>query len=411
MKEYFSYYKEGKGITFSFKDNIVVKDIESVASSKILKGYKPVFDATVVTKVKKAGYDILGKTLQDEFGFGSFCTNLDTSFNTPRNPLHPDRVTGGSSGGAAGAAKKIKNHIAIAESTGGSIANPAAFCNVIGLTPTYGLVSRYGLIDYANSLDKIGVISSSLELVSLGLQKIAGYDEKDSTSVKVDIPDYTKRKVIKPVLGIPKGYLGIVDPVIKKDFEKVITSLKNKVVFKEVDLPLNKKYSVSTYYIIAMAEASTNLAKYTGLRYGFTKDFEKNDFNEFSSLVRSECFGEESKRRIMLGTFTRMAGYRDQYYDKALRVRRLLINEYKDVLKKVDGIIHPTMPIHPPKFEDVKDLKPLEVYNMDLLTVGANLAGLPHISMPIKASLPTGVMITTDHFEEKKLLDIGGLFE
>ncbi len=407
MKEYFSVYENGEGITFSFKDNIVVKEMESTASSKILKGYKPLFDATVVKKVKDAGYHISGKTVQDEFGFGSFCTNTE---KIPKNPLFPDRVTGGSSGGAAGAAKTIKNHIAIAESTGGSIANPAAFCNVIGLTPTYGLVSRYGLIDYANSLDKIGVISSNLDLVRLGLKIIAGYDDKDSTSVKTDIPDYTKKEKLKPVLGIPKSYVETASPEIKKDFENLINSLKDKAVIKEIDLHLNKKYSISTYYIIAMAEASTNLAKYTGLRYGLTKDLE-GDFESFASSIRGSSFGEETKRRIMLGTFTRMAGYRDQYYDKALRVRQLLIDEYKEILKDVDAIIHPTMPIPPPKFDEVKDLSPLDVYNMDLLTVGANLAGLPHLSMPLKSKLPSGFMLTTDHFEEKKLLDIGDLFE
>lgn len=414
MKEYFSELKEfdEEKTSFSFKDCISVKGMNTSASSKILEGYKPLYDSTVSKKVKEKGYQIVGKTIQDEFGFGSFCTNTGKGIKPPKNPVDKERVTGGSSGGAAGAAKSIKNHIAIAESTGGSIANPAAFCEVVGLTPTYGLVGRHGLIDYANSLDKIGVIANSVRETAFGLKTIAGYDGNDSTSVKVNIPDYEKpEKPVKVTLGVVKEYLEACNDSVKEAFQNKLKEIKEQgIEVKEVSLSLNKEYSVSTYYIIAMSEASTNLARYTGLRYGYSEEL-KGNYKEYTSKVRSNAFGDEAKRRIILGTYARMAGYRDQYYDKALRVRTKLLEEYKEKLKGIDGLIHPTMPIHPPIFKEIEKLSLIETYNMDLLTTGANLAGLPHISIPIKSELPVGLMITMNHFEEEKLISIGGMLE
>ncbi|MFT4261493.1 MAG: amidase family protein [Candidatus Woesearchaeota archaeon] len=391
-----------KDITVSFKDCICVKDLETTSSSKILKGYVPNFDATIVTKIKNEGAKIIGKTYQDEFGFGSFGLNNEAGL---KNPNDESRVPGGSSAGSAIAARTIKNHLAIAESTGGSIVNPAAFCGVIGICPTYGRVSRYGLIDYANSLDKIGVMADNLQLAALGIKIISGYDEKDSTSVNIRVEEFQKFSDFKSTLGIPKEYVEGLDEEVKELFNKKIAELKNKgIKIIDVSLPLNSKYSIPTYYVIALSESSTNLSKYSGIRYGPQLSL-NNHYDKYFSMVREKFFGKESKRRIILGTFTRMAGYRSKYYIKALKVRTLLIKEYKKVFEKVDGLIHPTMPFIPPKIVDANKLTPIQIYNMDLFTAGANLAGLPHISIPLSNMI--GIMITTDHFKEKLMIDIG----
>ena len=369
--------------------------MESRAGSLILKGYKPVFDATVISKLKKEGGAIIGKTSQDEFGFGSFSVNTD---NIPKNPIDKDRVCGGSSGGSGGiTAKASFNHVSIAESTGGSIATPASFCGIIGLTPTYGVVSRYGLIDYANSLDKIGVMGKGMDQVREVFNVIRGYDEKDSTSLKEEVNKDDKVKKV----GVIKESLNV-----DKDIKKII--LDSLGDYEEVSLPLVEKYGVVAYYIIALSEASTNLAKYCGLRYGEGKDL-KGNYNEYFSKVRSEFFQKESKRRIILGTFARMAGYRDAYYLKAMKVRSLIIKEYKKAFEKYDVLISPTMPIVAPKFTDVKKLTPLENYMMDILTVGPNLGGFPHVSVNVgeKDGMPVGMMIIGDHLNENKIMKFG----
>jgi aspartyl-tRNA(Asn)/glutamyl-tRNA(Gln) amidotransferase subunit A len=392
-----------KGITVSIKDCICVKGVKTTSSSKILDDYIPDFDATIVTKLKNEGATIIGKTGQDEFGFGSFGLNNELNL---KNPNNEELVPGGSSAGSAIAAKTLKNHLAIAESTGGSIVNPAAFCGVIGICPTYGRVSRYGLIDYANSLDKIGVMASNLKLAALGLKIISGLDEKDTTSANVKVPNFEELEDFKGTIGIPKEYTQNVDAKIKNLFDKKITELQNKgIKTKEISLPLNAKYSIQTYYIIALSESSTNLSKYSGLRYGPQLDLSLK-YNDYFSSVRETFFGKEAKRRIILGTYARMAGYRDAYYIKALKVRTLLIKEYQDALKEVDLIVHPTMPINPPKIADAKKLDPIKIYYMDLFTAGANLAGLPHMSIPLSST--SGIMITANHFDEKTMINLGG---
>ena len=383
------------GLPVSIKDCICVKNIESAAGSEILKGYRPPFNATVIEKLEKEGAIIIGKTSQDEFGFGGFSVNTK---KIPKNPYDLTRSCGGSSGGAAGFAAFTKSpHIALGESTGGSIANPASFCGVAGLTPTYGLVSRYGLIDYANSLDKIGTIGKSVHDVFLGLYSILGPDEKDSTSLPNRISQEKKVKKI----AIIKGSLDV-DKEIK---DIILSKVKN---YDIISLPLIKKYSVPTYYLISLSEASTNLAKYCGLRYGSTLPL-KGNFDEFFSTVRSKFFSQESKRRIILGTFARMSGFRDAFYLKALKVRTSIINEYKKAFKKYDVLISPTMPIIAPKFEEIKKLTPLENYMMDILTVGPNLAGLPHLSINagFKEKMPVGIMLISNHLEEEKLRTLG----
>ncbi len=381
------------GLPISVKDCICVKDVESASGSEILKSYKPPFNATVIEKIIKEGAIIIGKTTQDEFGFGSFSTNTKT---IPKNPFDKQRSCGGSSGGAAGITQKASfPHLTLAESTGGSIANPASFCGVTGLTPTYGLVSRQGLIDYASSLDKIGTMSKSPEDSFYLLNIIKGYDKNDSTSLNKDLnksPKKLKIAVVKESLKV--------DNKIK---DLILSKLKN---YDLISLQSVKKYAIPTYYIIAMSEASTNLAKYTGLRYGATEHLQGN-YNEFFTKVRSKYFLTESKRRIILGTFARMAGYREAFYSKAMKTRTLIINEYKKAFKKYDILITPTMPILPPKFSEINKLTPLEAYMMDTLTVGPNLSGLPHLSLNagfIK-DLPIGLMAISDHLNENHLLE------
>ncbi len=392
-------------LKISAKDCICVKGVETTASSKILAGYKPLFHATAVQRVLDEGATIIGKTVQDEFGFGSFCTSVENGV-IPKNPHDEERVCGGSSGGAAAVAETLgKGHVALAESTGGSIACPAAFCGVVGVTPTYGRVSRYGLLDYASSMDKIGCIASTVEECARVLAIIAGKDEQDSTSLPDAVPDYAKA-LSKGVEGLTLGVLQVkgVDKTVQAAFDSACEDLKEQgAKVKPVSLPLTEKYGLAAYYILALSEASTNLAKYCGMRYGAAEKMEGN-YNDYFTKVRSKYFGQEAKRRILLGTFARMSGYRDAYYLKAAKVRTLIIKEYKKVFKECDVILSPTMPVVAPTFAEAKKMKPLQMYLMDVLTVGPNLAGFPHTSVPIGRGLPKGCMIIANHVEEEVML-------
>jgi len=406
------------GITVSVKDCICVKDVESRSGSKILNSYKPVFDATVIEKIKKEGAIIIGKTSQDEFGFGGFSTNIGIDFKVPLNPFDKKRCCGGSSGGSAGITQKASfPHISLGESTGGSIVNPASFCGVVGLCPTYGRVSRYGLIDYANSLDKIGPMGKKVKDVALALEVISGFDSKESTTLNKPVDKYTDflNKDVKGMkIGVVKEAFGEgVDNVVKDSVWDAIKKLESLgAKYDEISLPNPIKYGIATYYLIATAEASTNLAKYCGMRYGKHEKLDGN-FNEYFTKVRSLNFGEEAKRRIILGTFARMAGFRDAYYIKATKVRTLMINEYKKMFKKFDVLVSPTVPILPPKFEDIEKLSLLQNYMIDVLTVGPNLAGLPHMNVNVgfENNLPIGMMLIGDHLDEGKLIQLGSVLE
>ncbi len=396
--------KKGRlfGLPISVKDCICTKGIETTSGSKILKNYIPPFDATCIEKIKQENGIVIGKTSQDEFGFGGFSTNVGIGFNVPKNPYDKKRSCGGSSGGAAGFTQKTSfSHIAVAESTGGSIVCPASFSGVIGFCPTYGRVSRYGLIDYGNSLDKIGPIAKSVEDTELMFNIIKGHDEKDSTSIKVE---KESKKEVKRI-GIIKESLQV-DERVKELILKKVDELN--IEFSEVSLPLNYKYGISTYYLIAMSEASTNLAKYCGIRYGLEEPLTGN-FNEYFSKIRSDGFGKEAKRRIILGTFARMSGFRNAYYLKAMKVRTLLINEYKKAFKNYDVLVSPTMPIVAPLFTEIEKLTPLQNYMLDVLTVGPNLTGLPHLTTTAGyfSGLPAGIMFIANHLEEEKLFSIG----
>ena len=404
---------ELNGVPFVAKDAICTEDTTSSAGSKILQNYKPVFDATVIERLKNSGASFYGKTQQDEFGFGTFSTNC--AFGTPKNPHDEGRVVGGSSGGAGAiVAAMDKPLISLGESTGGSITNPAAYNGVVGITPTYGRVSRYGLVDYANSLDKIGVLAKTVYGSAKGLEIIAGEDENDQTTSKREVPDYSENlEETSGKLAVPKQYLELegVEEGVMENFQESIDELEDAgFEVEEVDMPLlSADIAVPAYYVLAMSEASTNLAKMSGMRYGLEYDPEDfEDFNEYFSEVRSEGFGEEAKRRILLGTYTRQAGYRDQYYIKAAKVRTKIISQYQEVFEEFDAVISPSMPNIAPKIEEVEEMSPSEIYAMDTLTVGPNLAGMPMISVPNGESeeMPTGLHIVGDHFEEQKILDI-----
>ena len=379
------------GLPITIKDSICVKNVPSHAGSKILNPYVPPFHATIIEKAIKEGAIIIGKTTQDEFGLGTFAVNTS---KIPKNPFDRERTSGGSSGGCAGFTQLADfPHLSIAESTGGSIAVPASFCGVAGLTPTYGLVSRYGLIDYASSLDKIGTMSQDPEDAFFLLDIIKGYDEKESTSLNTE---ESKNTEVKKIAFIEET----ID--INKDFTRLIDKKVDN--YEVVSIPSIKKYALPAYHIIAFSEASTNLAKYTGLRYGASDKLE-GYYHEYFTKVRSKFFEKETKRRIILGTFARMAGFREDYYIKAMKVRTLIINEYQRALKKYDILISPTTITTALKLTEIEKLTPLQHYLMDLLTVAPNLAGLPHISINIGSinQLPVGMMATANHLGENKL--------
>ncbi|MDO8625734.1 MAG: amidase family protein [Candidatus Diapherotrites archaeon] len=406
--------KKGRlaGIGISVKDNICVAGMPATAGSAILSNYVPVYNATVIEKVLVQGATIVGKTSQDEFGFGTFSTNIGTGLSAPKNPLDPSRSCGGSSGGAAGFTRfATAPHIALGQSTGGSIACPAAFCGVVGFTPTYGRVSRYGLIDYANSLDKIGTLGKTVSEAALLLEIISGHDPRDSTSAEVAVPALSKAKpVLKgKTLGVVTEFFGKgIDFDVSNACKDAIAAAESQgAKIKEISLSKNSEFGIPAYYLIAMAESSTNLARYCGMRYGETVPL-SGHFDEYFSAVRSKFFGTEAKRRIILGTFARMSGYRDAYYLRALKARSVLLREYADAFESCDVLVHPTMPFVAPRFDDITKLSPMQHYAADLCTVPSNLAGLPHLSLPVqtKSRLPAGLLLTAPHFSELELTRI-----
>ncbi len=429
------------GVPLSVKDCLCVEGVLSQAGSKALEGYAPVFSATAVQRCIDEGAIIVGKTSQDEFGFGSFSTNVGIGFAVPTNPHDPSRACGGSSGGSAGVTALTRlPHLSIAESTGGSIASPASFCGVAGLCPTYGQVSRYGLLDYANSLDKIGSMGKSVDDAALLLSVMAGHDTKDSTSLPDAGFDYSAiastraADGLSPVEGLRIGVLadffgeGVL-PEVRDHVQRAAQQLADAGArLKSVSLPLTAKQGVGAYYMTAVTEASTNLAKYCGIRYGHAPALSVDeDFNASFTRARSESFGTEAKRRIMLGTFARMAGYRDAYYIRAAKVRTLILREYEEAFSKVDVLLCPTMPVLPPRFDEIAKLTPLQNYLMDIMTVGPNLAGLPHLSVPCgwvaadagrgsavggaggsdTVFLPVGCMLISPHKREDVLVQAG----
>ncbi len=393
------------GVVVSVKDNLCVKGVESTACSRILQGYEPLFSATAVQRVVDQGAIVIGKTSMDEFGFGTFNQNTGLGYPAPTHPLDSSRVTGGSSGGCAGLTAALKEfaHLSLAESTGGSIECPAAYCGVYGACPTYGLVSRNGLISYANSLDKVGVMACSAADARLGMQVISGFDAADSTSLQV-----TKSSQNKEVrrVGVLREALALAESGVREQTEVFLKRLEEQgCELVDVQLPVTKKFGVAAYYVLAMSEASTNLACFSGLRYGQEASKKGLSFDAYASGVRSEHLGLEAKRRVMLGTFTRMAGYRDAYYERCLQIRSQVVDEYAAVFEDVDVLVSPTMPSVAPSVSAASELSPAQEYSMDALTVGPNLAGVPHVSVPVGCSddLPVGVLLCAPTFFDESL--------
>ena len=402
------------GIPFAVKDNLCTRGVRTTAGSKILESYIAPYDATAVRRVLKEGAVLIGKTNMDEFGMGSSTEN--SAFAPTRNPVNPEYVAGGSSGGSAAAVAAGETVLALGSDTGGSIRLPAAYCGVVGMKPTYGRVSRYGLISYASSLDQVGAIARSVEDCAMLLTSICGHDRFDTTSAEVKKPDFGRslKKGVKGLrLGLPREYFveGL-DPQVKDRILNAVTLLsKNGADIVDVSLP-HTQYGISAYYLIATAEASSNLARYDGVKYGFRSGEELPDSVTMYEKTRSEGFGKEVKRRIMLGTYVLSAGYYDAYYSKAQKARTLIKKDFDRVFEKVDGLVTPVSPCIPFKLGE-KIAEPLQMYLVDIYTVSLNLSGLPGLTVNCGTveGLPVGMQIIGKPFDEEMVLRVGYAYE
>ena len=402
------------GVPVAIKDNMCTKDLLTTCSSKILYNFVPTFSAEAVINLEKAGAVILGKTNMDEFAMGS--TTETSAYGVTRNPWDPEHVPGGSSGGSCAAVAAEECFFALGSDTGGSIRQPSSFCGVTGIKPTYGTVSRYGLIAYGSSLDQIGPIARDVTDCATILETISSYDKKDSTSIPREDMDFTSALVddVKGMrIGIPRDYLGEgLDEEVKEAILKAAKVLEDKgAIVEEFDLGL-VKYAIPSYYVIASAEASSNLSRFDGVKYGLrAKEYE--GLHEMYKKSRSEGFGEEVKRRIMLGSFVLSSGYYDAYYLKALRTKALIKKEFDKAFEKYDVILGPAAPSTAPKLgESLSD--PLKMYLGDIYTISVNLAGLPGMTVPCgkdSAGLPIGLQLIGDCFQEKKIIRAGYAFE
>jgi aspartyl-tRNA(Asn)/glutamyl-tRNA(Gln) amidotransferase subunit A len=403
------------GVPIAVKDNICVEGEEITCASKILKGFVAPFNATVIEKLLTEGAVIFGRTNMDEFAFGSSCET--SCYGPTRNPWDLERVPGGSSGGSAASVAAGSAFAALGSDTGGSIRQPASFCGVVGIKPTYGRVSRYGLIAFASSLDQIGPITKDVRDSALLLSVIAGHDPKDSTSANVPVPDYLGclgKDVRGMKLGIPKEYFveGGIEPEVESAIQAAIRKLETLGAKAEpISLPLTR-YAANVYYIVAPSEASSNLARFDGVRFG-ARSAKGASLVEMYENTRGEGFGAEAKRRILLGTFSLSSGYYDAYYLKAMKVRTRIQNDFIEAFKKVDAIVTPTAPT--PAFKlGAKTSNPIEMYLSDVYTISANLAGIPALSLPCgfsKSGLPIGLQFMGKPFDEGTLFRVAHVFE
>lgn len=402
------------GVPVAIKDNLCTAGMLTTCSSKILGNFVPTFSAQAVENLEAAGAVILGKTNMDEFAMGS--TTETSAFGVTRNPHNPEHVPGGSSGGSAAAVAAGECFFALGSDTGGSIRQPASFCGVVGMKPTYGRVSRYGLVAYGSSLDQIGPLTKDVRDCAAVLELIATHDKKDSTSVKREDTDFTsalQTDVEGMRIGIPRDYFGEgLDKEVKEAVLKAAEVLKEKgAVIEEFDLSL-VEYAIPAYYTIAAAEASSNLERFDGIKYGYrTQDFE--GLHHMYKKTRSEGFGAEVKRRIMLGSFVLSSGYYDAYYLKALRVKALIKKAFDEAFAKYDVILGPVAPTTAPKL-GASLADPIKMYLGDIYTISVNLAGLPGMSVPCgkdSAGLPIGLQLIADCFEEKKLFRAAYTYE
>lgn len=409
-----------RGIPISIKDNICTEGLATECCSHILEGFKPPYDAAVIRKIIDAGGRAIGiKTNMDEFAFGSSTEN--SCFGPTHNPWNLERVPGGSSGGSAAAVSADEAIWALGSDTGGSIRQPASFCGVVGLKPTYGRVSRFGLIAFASSLDQIGPITKDVRDSAWLMNIIAGHDPYDATSVEVGVPDYTKALVndVEGIrIGIPKEYfIQGLDPEVKAIVEEAIKKLKGLgAVCQEISLP-HTEYAVAVYYIIATAEASSNLARFDGVQYALRSPLpagaKRQSIIEMFKRTRGEGFGEEAKRRVLLGTFVLSHGYYEAYYSRALKVRTLIKNDFDRAFQSVDCILTPTSPTPAFKIGE-KTRDPLQMYLSDIYTISANLSGIPAISLPCgftKTNLPVGLQILAKPFDEEMLFRVSYTYE
>ncbi|TDT58409.1 Asp-tRNA(Asn)/Glu-tRNA(Gln) amidotransferase subunit GatA [Fonticella tunisiensis] len=401
------------GIPTALKDNMNMKGTKTTCASRMLENFVSPYDAGVTERLKENGAVIIGKTNMDEFAMGS--SNETSYFKKVRNPYDLERVPGGSSGGSAAAVASGEVYYSLGSDTGGSIRQPAAMCGVVGLKPTYGRVSRYGLVAFASSLDQIGPFTKDVEDCAIVLNAISGKDERDSTSADVKVEDFTKylnRDIRGMRIGMPVEFFGegISEDVRKIIIDAVEVFKSQGAEVKEISLPMSR-YALEVYYILASSEASSNLARFDGIRYGYRAE-SYSDAVDIYTKSRSQGFGDEVKRRIMLGTYALSAGYYDAYYKKALQIRTLIINEFKEAYKNVDIILSPTSPTTAFKLgEKIND--PLSMYLSDIYTVPVNIAGIPAISIPAGLSngLPVGLQLMGNYFEEGTLLKAAHAFE
>ncbi|MCL1810625.1 MAG: amidase family protein [Methanomassiliicoccaceae archaeon] len=388
---------------FSAEDGLTSKDMMTRCGSKMLDGHRPVFDAAAIEKMRAAGGKLIGKCNMDEFGFGSFGTN--SAYGIPKNPFDLERSCGGSAGGSACAAAAIDGHVSLGASTGGSICCPASFCGVYGLVPTYGRVSRYGLVDCGNSLDKVGLISSDPELLARFLPVISGKDPREPTSCAQ--PELELKGERIGSVGVPEEQLEGVSKDVLSCFESSLDVLRGMgVEVKMIKMP-SLKYALSTCFIISAAESSTNLASFVGMRYGQQEGDLSMRFDDYFTYFRTKYIGEEARQRILYGTYIRMAGLRERYYVKALRVRLHIIESYKKAFAEHDAILTPTMPFVSPKFEEIAKMTSDESYGIDRLACPPDVAGMPHISVPCGydgSGMPIGMQLVTDHWKEDPLI-------
>ena len=402
------------GIPIGIKDNISVKGLKNTCASKILQGYESPYDATVIDRLKDQDAIIIGKLNMDEFGMGT--TSEFSFYGEVHNPWNIDYVAGGSSGGSAAVVSSLQVPIALGSDTGGSIRCPSSFCSVIGMKPTYGTVSRFGLVSYSNSLEQIGPIAKTVTDIVLTLNAICGNDPNDNTTLNKQF-EYKVNK-IDEILS--KNYnVGVLNNLINSSEEQVAKTIYDKIDmlkengFNVKDTSINySDFALAAYYIIATAEASSNLSRFDNIRYGFDFDPEGYEWNSYSSHIRSN-FGDEVKRRILVGSFVLSAGYYGKYYLKAQKIRNIIKSEFNRLFKFFDVLVLPTMPILPFKIGE-RGSAPLELYNLDIYTILANLAGIPAISIPAgfsKEGLPIGLQILSNEFNEQILLDIAIFFE
>ena len=404
LNAYVGFESSGEGVPILIKDNIQVKDWSVTAGSKILQGYIAPYEATVITKLKSKGMMAFGRANMDEFAMGS--TTESSCYGVTKNPHGTNRVPGGSSGGSAAAVAGGIAIAALGSDTGGSIRQPAAYCGVVGMKPTYGRVSRFGLGAYASSLDQIGPIAQNVEDAAILYDAIKGHDEKDSTSAEFEIEDIANNlnPDVKLTIAVIDSYVEAADADIRTAYEATVAKLAeagHTIVHKEMS---NTKYDIAAYYVLATAEAATNLARYDGVRYG--KRAASKNTEELYYNTRSEGFGEEVKRRIMLGNFVLSSGYYDAYYVKAQKVRHLIRDEFNMIFEEADLILAPVAPSVAPEIGSSED--PLEMYKSDMYTLGVNLAGLPGISVPVGKNaegMPVGLQLIAKAFNEKVLFD------